>query len=537
MYKNKVYRMTKQVYSLTQSPEWQALSTHLATTPCPHLRECFKSDQNRHERFTLRAAQLTLDYSRQRISQETINLLINLAKAADLPAHIQALFSNNQLNLTENRAVMHTALRQPNTHQAIAVDIRATLNRMRRLTDDLHAGRLLGVTGKPIKHVITIGMGGSLLGPKLACVALKEAAVYSGDFHFMATADQALREDIFSHIDLEESLFIISSKTFTTYETMQNTKACLSQLTAAFGQDVIKHHVIAVTAAEDKALALGIPPDRIFPMWEWVGGRFSVWSAIGLPLMLMIGADAFDAFLEGAAAMDQHFQTAPLAANMPVILALLGIWNINFQEARAHAIIPYAHRLRYLIPYLRQAEMESNGKSVDLDGNKIDYHTAPVIFGEEGCSGQHAYHQLLHQGTQLIPADFIFINHPSNAHECNDQVMLASGLSQAEALMQGKTEAEAARALQQINLPEARIAVLAKHQTIDGNKPSNLIFLDQLTPYHLGALLALYEHKIFTQGVIWHINSFDQWGVELGKQLLPTILNQLKSESHVYEEA
>jgi glucose-6-phosphate isomerase len=405
--------------------------------------------------------------------------------------------------------------------------ITETQQKLTEFVKKIHSHQWRGVTGKPIEHIVNIGIGGSYTGPMMCTEALREYAVSSLKFHFISSVDKVQLNDVILRINPETTLFIISSKSFSTIETLTNAETIVAWMKNKLGTDVLRHHFIAVTAAADKALRFGIQPDCIFPLWDWVGGRYSVWSAIGLPLMLMLGHERFDEFLEGAYAMDQHFRHAPFSENMPVLLALLGIWYNNFFSANVQAIVPYAHRLRYFIPYLQQAEMESNGKRVSQHGEDLTYATGPVIFGEEGVIGQHAYHQLLHQGQHLIPVDFILTSVDASLSNPHDDILLASALSQANALMRGKTYEEAQTELMANGHSAAKAAELARHQIIPGNKPSNLICMHHLTPRSLGALLALYEHKIFVQGAIWDINSFDQWGVELGKQLLPAILRHI----------
>ena len=498
--------------NLTERDEWHALQSHQHAILSQHMRDWFHQDAQRFSRFSLQSGNIFLDYSRNRINQETIKLLCELANAVGLTNKINALFSGEAVNASENRPALHTALRDHH-HTPISVNgtniaplITAAQEKMQRFVEQIHTNQWLGATGKPIKHVVNIGIGGSYLGPMMCTQALKDFAVSPLQFHFISTIDQSHRQDVLQQIDPETTLFIVSSKSFTTLETLTNAREIISWLKP--DANIMSRHFIAVTAAPEKALALGIPSDNIFPLWDWIGGRYSIWSAIGLPLMLMIGQTHFSEFLAGANEMDQHFRTADFAHNMPVLLGLLSIWYINFFHASAFAIAPYSYRLRHFVPYIQQAEMESNGKCVNSDGNAIHYATSPVIFGEEGSNGQHAYHQLLHQGQHLVPVDFILIGQ-------SEAVLLASGLSQAQALLLGNTK-------------EA-------HQSIPGNRPSNILFLDRLTPKNLGALLALYEHKIFVQGAIWDIIPFDQWGVELGKQLLPDILHCIQ-QPNAYEQ-
>lgn len=458
-----------------------------------------------------------------------------------LKQKIQALFAGEPVNTSEKRPALHTALRDLRhppmmvNGENVAALIRDNLAAMREFVQKVHDGALQGATGKPFRHIVNVGIGGSQSGPLLGIQALKEFAVADLRFHFLSTVDPAQFNDVVEQLDPETTLFIVSSKTFSTIETLTNAQLAVSWLTHALGAEAVRHHFVAVTAKADRAIAFGIAKENIFPMWDWVGGRYSIWSAIGLPIMLMIGAAQFDEFLTGAYELDQHVQTAPFHENMPVILALLGIWYINFFGASSHAIIPYSYRLRSFIPYLQQLDMESNGKSVDLAGKTVSYATGPVNFGLEGCEGQHTYHQLLHQGYPLIPSDLVLVNAAAAcvAGHPHPHLLLASGLSQAQALMRGKTVDEAYHELSDTQGDSAETTFLAHSKAIPGNKPSNLLFLEQLNPKTLGALIALYEHKVFIQGAIWGINSFDQWGVELGKQLLPQILADMDYQRHV----
>lgn len=522
--------------NLTNSNEWQSLINHQREIADYHLRDWFLEDSHRFSRFSLSACRILLDYSRNRINDKTLSLLCHLAHASHLAEKINALFTGQPINATENRPALHTALRDKNhtaiyvNHDNIAQQIEQTQRRLRDFVNNIHCQNWKGITGKPISHIVNIGIGGSFTGPMMGIHALKDFAINSLQFHFIASVDKDNLDDVLKQIDPETTLFIISSKSFSTIETLTNAQSVSAWMKSQFGEKVIQHHFVAVTAVKEKALEFGIPEENIFPLWEWVGGRYSIWSAVGLPLMLMIGNQSFADFLEGSYDMDQHFRNADFAQNMPVLLALLGIWYMNFFGTRVQAIIPYSHRLRFLVPYLQQADMESNGKSIGLAGNPIGYTTSPVLFGEEGVLGQHAYHQLLHQGQHLIPADFILVGKGNNdkASYAHHDILVASALSQAQALMQGKTYEEACQELFALNYSPQNAKELARHKTLSGNKPSNILFLERITPYQLGALIALYEHKIFVQGVIWDINSFDQWGVELGKQLLPNILKQIQ---------
>lgn len=522
---------------ITESAKWQALVAHQQQIATHHMQNLFAEDPLRYTHFSLRVGEILLDYSKNRLSTETIKHLCDLAKAANLSAKINALFEGHIVNTTEKRPALHTALRN-RTGTPVYVDgqnimpaIESALAKLRDFTQIVREGKWLGFTNKPITDIVNIGIGGSHLGPLLATHALTDFSHKNLRCHFISNIDSAHLDDVLTHINPETSLFIVSSKSFTTLETMTNAntiKAWLQDNIRLAGVDggTIKKHFVAVTAANTKAMAFGIPQEQIFPIWDWVGGRYSVWSAIGLPLMLMIGMDNFLEFLEGAHEMDQHFRQTDFSQNMPVLMGLIGIWYINFFGANNHAIIPYSHALTHLHTYLQQADMESNGKSITQQGDVISYATGPAIWGEQGCNAQHAFHQLLHQGQHLIPIDFILTGNKTAQRNHHD-ILIASGLSQAQALMQGKSYQQALAELieEGFNPEEAR--KLAQHKTIPGNRPSNMLFLDCVSPKNLGALLALYEHKIFVQGAIWDINSFDQWGVELGKQLLPHILADL----------
>lgn len=542
MAKTKVYTMNKHNPCVTELKEWQDLVRHQTSIANDHMRDWFRTDIDRFSQYSLQFGEILFDFSRNRINQTTCQLLDRLAHAAQLPEKITRLCSGQPINTTEKRAVLHTALRDKR-HPPLWVNgenvtslINDALDRMSVFCDQVHTQTWRGSTGKPIHHIVTLGVGGSYLGTMMCCHALKDFAVNDLSFHFISSIDKSLMNDVLAQIDPEATLFIISSKTFTTLETMTNANTLLDQLRHTLGNEALRHHFIAITANEQKAIELGLAPHNIFPLWDWVGGRYSIWSAIGLPLMLMIGRDAFQQFLDGAHQVDLHFQQADFSRNIPVLMGMLSIWYRNFFHASAQAIIPYAHRLRHLVPYLQQADMESNGKRIRSSGDETTYATGPIIFGDEGCNGQHSYHQLLHQGQHLVPVDFILIGKPTNAtHDHHQDMLIASGLSQAQALMLGKTWQEARQHLLKKGYSNEEAGMLAKHQTNPGNRPSNVLFLERLTPYNLGALLALYEHKIFVQGAIWDINSFDQWGVELGKELLPAILQGIQNTQALRE--
>lgn len=523
---------------LTECPEWQALKTHANKIASYRMKDWFDQDPKRFSRFSLSLDEIFLDYSKNRITEETIELLIQLAKAAHLPEKITELFSGAPINSTEQRAALHTALRMPkNTTlvvkgKNIIPEIHAVLDKMHQFSEKIRQQTWRGVTGKPIRDIVNIGIGGSHLGPLMATSALAEFAHENLRCHYISNIDSAHLHAVLKQINPETTLFIVSSKSFTTLETMTNATTLKKWLQAQLNIQDISSHFVAVTACVDKAIAFGIPKENIFELWDWVGGRYSIWSAIGLPLVLLVGMEHFSQFLAGAYALDQHFQHADFSQNMPVLLGLLGIWYINFFNSPHHAIVPYSHPLHYFRSHIQQLDMESNGKSTSKTGEAISFLTGPVILGEQGSNAQHAFHQLFHQGNHLIPVDFILVGKNNLEFEQHQAILVGSGLSQAQALMQGKTY-EAALA----ELPESmgnlqQREQLAKHKAIPGNRPSNLILLDTLTPFNLGVLVALYEHKTFVQGAIWDINSFDQWGVELGKELLPPILDALHSPTH-----
>jgi glucose-6-phosphate isomerase len=520
----------------TTLPDWQALKTHQEQIASERMQDWFISDPERYQRFSLQVDDILLDYSKNRVTTETLQLLGNLATSLKLSEKIAALFNGHTVNITENRPALHTSLRNPTTapvfinQENITALITETLTQMRLFTDQVRSGSWRGATNKAITDIVNIGIGGSHLGPLLATHALSTFSDNSLRCHFISNIDAAHIQEILHNIDPETTLFIVSSKSFTTLETITNAVTIKAWLQHKLGIHTIEKHFVAVTAAIDKARDFGIPLPQIFPVWDWIGGRYSVWSAIGLPLALLIGMKNFTDFLEGAHAMDHHFQTADFSVNMPVIMALLGIWYINFFGANNHAIVPYSHQLTHLRTYLQQADMESNGKSVSHTGEIINYATGPIIWGEQGCNAQHAFHQLLHQGQHFIPVDFILTGNDNNsAFDKHHDILVASGLSQAQALLQGKAFEQALAEAHDAGFTEQQAQLLARHKTISGNRPSNVIFLKKINPYNLGALLALYEHKIYVQGAIWQINSFDQWGVELGKQLLPQILDDLRN--------
>ena len=523
---------------LAQRPEFRALQEHYQQIVGLHMRELFAQDAERFQHFSIDAAGLLLDYSKNRMNQDTKARLVDLATASDLSLHIKQLFAGEHVNTTEQRAAAHMALRYPDgasffvDGNNVVPAVQDVLAKMTVFADKIRCGQWLGATGMPITDVVNLGIGGSDLGPAMVTEALTAYHDTGVRCHFVANIDGDHIAETLRKLSPETTLFIVSTKSFRTQETILNAQTAKRWLVRSLGDDAVAQHFIAVTACAEKALAFGCLADNILPIWDWVGGRFSVWSAIGLIVMIMIGPSCFREFLAGAHAMDEHFRTANFEQNMPVMLALVSIWYINFFGSRCQAVIPYCQNLKRLPAYLQQAEMESNGKYLTHAGEPVDYQTAAVIWGTTGSNGQHAFHQLLHQGTQLIPVDFIVAMQSHHALHEHHASLVANCLSQSQALMLGKTFDEVTAGLQG---SDAWQTLLAKHKTIPGNRPSNTITCDQLSPQRLGALLALYEHKIFSQGVIWGINSFDQWGVELGKQLAEPILADLTTKTATHQ--
>jgi glucose-6-phosphate isomerase len=516
--------------SLTRRPTWQALQAHYQQIKGVHLRDLFAQDPGRGERFTAEGAGLFLDYSKNRVTDETLRLLVALAQASGLAARRDAMFSGEKINITEQRAVLHVALRAPRG-ASIVVDgenvvpgVHAVLDRMGDFATRVRSGAWKGHTGKRIRTIVNIGIGGSDLGPVMAYDALRPYTDRSLTVRFVSNVDPADFVEATRDLDAAETLFVVASKTFTTLETLTNARAARAwSLATLKAEQAVAKHFVAVSTNAAEVAKFGIDTVNMFEFWDWVGGRYSYDSAIGLALMVAIGPEHFREMLGGFRAMDEHFRTAPLEKNLPVLLGLLGLWYSNFFGAETHAVLPYSHYLGRFSAYLQQLDMESNGKSVDLDGTRVDYQTGPVVWGTPGTNGQHAYYQLIHQGTKLIPADFIgFAQTSTPLREQHDQLM-ANFFAQTEALAFGKTAAE----VKAEGVAEFQVA----HRTFEGNRPTNTILADRLTPATLGALVALYEHKVFTQGTIWRINSFDQWGVELGKALASRIIPELASPS------
>jgi glucose-6-phosphate isomerase len=510
---------------LTSRPEWQALSAHFEQQKSVHLRELFEADAARAERFSAEAAGLWLDYSKHRITEQTLSLLVDLAKAVGLRERIDAMFAGEKINATEGRAVLHVALRAPRDAQIVVdgknvvPEVHAVLDKMGDFATRVRGGSWLGHTGKRIRNIVNVGIGGSDLGPAMAYDALRAYADRGLLVRFVSNVDATDFAEAVQGLDPAETLFIICSKTFTTIETLMNARTARSWLVNGLGEAAVRKHFVAVSTNAVEVAKFGIDTANMFEFWDWVGGRYSFPSAIGLALMVAIGPERFGEMLGGFHELDQHFRSAPFEKNLPVLLGLLGVWYDNFFGAESHAVLPYDQYLSRFPAYLQQLDMESNGKSVTLAGEPVAYQTGPLIWGQPGTNGQHAFYQLIHQGTKLVPCDFIGFAKSLNPHgEHHDQLM-ANFFAQTEALAFGKTAAE----VKAEGVPDA----LVRHKTFEGNRPTSTIFADQLTPAVLGKLVALYEHKVFVQGVIWSVNSFDQWGVELGKVLAKRIATEL----------
>ena len=511
---------------IDQTDEWQALRRHHQELEHSHLRELFAADPARGETMTAEAGDLYLDWSKHRVTAETVRLLVALAERAGLRERIDAMFAGERINTTEDRAVLHVALRAPagstillDGHDVVS-DVHEVLGRMRRFADQVRSGRWLGHTGRPIRNLVNIGIGGSDLGPAMAYAALRPYSDRSRTFRFVSNVDGADIAEATRDLDPAETLFVVSSKTFTTLETLTNARTARAWLLDALGDEAaVARHFVAVSTNADQVASFGIDPANMFGFWDWVGGRYSYPSAIGLSLMVAIGPDRFEELLAGFHAIDEHFRTTPFERNLPVLLGLLGVWYINFFGAETHAVLPYNQYLERFPAYLQQLDMESNGKSVTLDGTPVTVPTGPVVWGEPGTNGQHAFYQLLHQGTRLIPCDFLGFCRPAEQLGDHHDLLMANLFAQTEALAFGKSREEVEA--------EGVAPALAPHRSFPGNRPTSTILAPELTPWVLGQLTALYEHKVFTQGAIWGINSFDQWGVELGKVLATRIAAEL----------
>lgn len=527
---------------INQTVEWAALKDHWAEIEPLQMRELFQSNPERAEQMSLRSCGILLDYSKNRLTPNSMKLLLDLARVCDVDGWRRRMFSGDRLNITEDRAVLHVALRNRSNRptwsdgEDVMPRVNQVLKNMEAFSESVRSGEWKGYTGKAITDVVNIGIGGSNLGPMMVCEALKHYQRADLRVHFVSNIDGTHIMEAMKAVDPETTLFIVASKTFTTQETLSNARTARRWLVEKLGDErAVASHFVAVSTNAEKVAEFGIDTEHMFGFWDWVGGRYSLWSAIGLPIAIAIGMQRFYQLLDGAHEMDEHFLHSELSENMPVILALIGVWYVNFAKAKTCAILPYDQYLCLLPDYLQQADMESNGKRVTRFGRPVSYATGPVIWGTAGTDGQHAFYQLIHQGTQMIPCDFIAPIHSHNEAAEHHEMLLANFFAQTEALMKGKTRSEARKELEASGMDAERIVDLLPHKIFPGNRPTNTLLLDKITPNRLGSLIALYEHKIFVQGVIWRINSFDQWGVELGKQLASVILPELLGQSEETE--
>jgi len=529
--------------ALTQLSAWKALTAHYQEISDIHMRDMFQQDPERFNKFSLRFKDILLDYSKNRVNQETMRLLFELAQEVDLKAAIARMFAGEKVNNTEDRAALHVALRNRSNRPILAdgADVMPGVNdvlaRMRDFSEKVRSGQWLGSTGRQITDIVNIGIGGSDLGPVMVCEALKPFAQEGLNVHFVSNVDGTQIVETLKRLSRETTLFVIASKTFTTQETIANAKTSRDWfLTRGGTKAAVAKHFVAVSTNARAVENFGIDADHMFEFWDWVGGRYSLWGAVGLSIALYIGMDNFEKLLSGAHDMDEHFRTTPFAENVPVILALLGVWYNNFFDADSHAILPYDQYMHHFPAYFQQGDMESNGKRVTREGEAVDYSTGPIIWGKAGTNGQHAFYQLIHQGTKLIPTDFLAAVDTNNPIGQHHTMLLANFFAQAEALMLGKSKDEVRTELEAEGLTGDALEALLPHQVFPGNRPSNSILFQKLLPETLGVLIAMYEHKIYVQSVVWNLNAFDQWGVELGKQLarkiLPELLLDEKITSH-----
>ncbi|TKX28460.1 glucose-6-phosphate isomerase [Campylobacter estrildidarum] len=531
--------------SLTHLNSYKELHNHFLNVKDIHMRDLFKEDQGRGTRYFLETGDLKLDYSKNRINDETLKLLFNLANECSLKEKITAMFKGEKINTTENRAVLHTALRNQGNYPIkiddmdIMPNVREVLTKMQNFSDALKTGAWLGYTNQVITDVVNIGIGGSDLGALMVCEALKNFGHPRLRMHFVSNVDGTQLQGVLNQVHPETTLFIVASKTFSTQETLTNAFTARKWfLEHALDEKHIAKHFVAVSTNKEAVKEFGIDLENMFEFWNWVGGRYSLWSAIGLAIMIYLGKENFSSLLEGAYLMDEHFYNAPFEKNMPVLLGLIGVWYINFFDAGSHIIAPYDSVLKYLPKFIQQLDMESNGKQVRKDGKRVDYDTGPIIWGDVGINAQHAFFQLLHQGTHLSPIDLIASLSRKGSLPGHHEILLSNVFAQAEAFMRGKTLEEVQKEMSNKGFSEDQIHKLAPHRVFSGNRPSNIILLNEINPKSIGSLVALYEHKIFVQGVVWDINSFDQWGVELGKELAKTILTELQGkENHDHDSS
>ena len=526
--------------NLTGSAEWQALAKHYERISQMHMRDMFREDPQRFEKFSTGLNDILLDYSKNRITDETFRLLIDLARSARVEEYRDRMYAGQPINCTEFRPALHIALRN-RSNTPILVDgedvmpgVNRVLQKMRVFSERLRSGEYRGYNGRRISSIVNIGIGGSDLGPQVVCEAMKPFAQRGLKAHFVSNADATHLVETLKLIEPETTLFIISSKSFTTQETMLNAHSARRWFVDLVGDEkAVSKHFVAVSTNRQATEAFGIDKDNVFEFWDWVGGRYSLWSAIGLPIALYIGMDHFEQLLQGAHEMDRHFAEMPLEKNMPVILAMLGIWYNNFFDAQSHAIMPYSQYLERLPAYLQQLDMESNGKTIDRQNQRVDYLTGPIIWGQSGTNGQHAFFQLLHQGTKPVPSDFLIPALSQNPLGMHHRVLFSNCLAQTKALMLGKKYIEALEEMKAQGLSSEKINEVVAHKVFEGNKPSNTIIFERLNPKTLGSIMAMYEHKVFVQGVVWNINSFDQWGVEYGKVLAGQIQRDLAQPGEI----
>jgi glucose-6-phosphate isomerase len=524
----------------TDTPSWQALAEYAEAHEHDQMRDYFAADPTRFEKFSIEFNDIILDFSKNRITSETLQLLLDLAREVDLSSWIEKMFTGEKINITEGRAVLHTALRNRSNRpiildgEDVMPEVNRVLEQMRSFSESVRSGAWKGYSGETITDVVNIGIGGSDLGPVMVTEALKPYGHSGPRIHFVSNVDGSHIAETLRLLAPERTLFIIASKTFTTQETLTNAHTAREWLLrSAVDESAVARHFVALSTNSEGVATFGIDTRNMFEFWDWVGGRYSLWSAIGLSIVLSIGMENFEEFLTGAFEADEHFRTTPFEKNLPVVMALLGVWYNNFLGAETHAILPYDQYLHRFPAYFQQGDMESNGKSVSRNGSRVDYSTGPVIWGEPGTNGQHAFYQLIHQGTKLIPCDFLAPAQSQNPIGRHHTILLANFFAQTEALMRGKTQEEARAELIAAGKSPEEVERLVEHKVFTGNRPTNSILFTKLTPRTLGSLIALYEHKIFVQGIIWNINSFDQWGVELGKQLASRILPELDGDTSV----
>lgn len=526
--------MALQKINPSQTTTWQKIQSHFEKMQQTSMKELFASDTKRAEKFHIQWNDFLVDYSKNIANQETMDLLLNLANEVQLKQAISSYFKGDTINQTENRAVLHTALRAKESANVMVDDINvmpevySVKNKIKNFSNEVISGNKKGFTGKPFTDIVNIGIGGSDLGPAMIVDALQFYKNHL-NVHFVSNIDGDHVNEIIKKLNPETTLFVVVSKTFTTEETLSNAETIKSWFLQSANQDDVAKHFVAVSTHIQKVIEFGISPDNIFPMWDWVGGRFSVWSAVGLSVSLAVGFDNFDKLLKGANEMDEHFKNESFDKNIPVILALLSIWYNNFFGAESEAIIPYTQYLQKLVPYLQQANMESNGKNIGRDGKPVNYQTGTIIWGESGTNSQHAFFQLMHQGTKLIPMDFIGFKQSLYGNKEHHNKLMSNFFAQTEALLMGKTKEQVKAEFEKQGISGEKADFLLPFKVFSGNKPTNTILINKLTPESLGALVAMYEHKIFVQGIIWNIFSYDQWGVELGKQLANSILDEIKA--------